>query len=132
MLAAQFDNGCRQCARGQREREGVQMIVTVGRVTTDPEKRDELVRIAQAVARASREEEGCIGYRVYEDTERENEFVFVEEWESEEALQSHFGTPHIAEFMRAILGAITGPPDVKFHTVERSVDLAELTANARE
>lgn len=65
------------------------MIVVVGRVQSDPEKRDALVRIGQAVAAASRKETGCISYRLYEDTERENEFVFVEEWESSEALQRH-------------------------------------------
>jgi quinol monooxygenase YgiN len=78
------------------------MIVVVGRVQTDADRRDALVRIGQAVARASREETGCISYRLYEDTELENEFVFVEEWESSEALQRHFATSHIREFMHAI------------------------------
>jgi len=56
------------------------MVVVVGRVGTDAEKREALVRIGQAVAVASREETGCISYRLYEDTELENEFVFLEEW----------------------------------------------------
>jgi quinol monooxygenase YgiN len=103
------------------------MIVVVGRVRTDAGKRQELIRIGQAVARASRAEPRCIGYRLYEDTEAENEFVFVEEWESEEALQEHFATPHIAEFMRAIPGAIVAAPDVMFHTVASSRDLAGVS-----
>jgi quinol monooxygenase YgiN len=104
------------------------MIVVVGRVSTDADKRDELLRIGQAVARASREEPGCISYRVYEDSERPNDFVFVEEWESRSALQEHFRTPHIAEFMGAIYAAITGPPDVKFHDIASSMDLSEVSA----
>jgi quinol monooxygenase YgiN len=104
------------------------MIVVVGRVSTDAEKRDELVRVGQAVARASREEAGCLHYRVYEDTEAPDRFVFVEEWESMEALERHFATAHIAEFMRAILGVITAPPDVKFHEVSGSRDLSEIQA----
>jgi quinol monooxygenase YgiN len=106
------------------------MIVVVGRVVTDAERREELKRIGQAVARASRAEDGCLAYRVYEDTENPNEFVFVEEWESQEALERHFATPHIAEFMRAIPATVAASPDVKFHTVERTVDLAEVTAGA--
>ena len=98
----------------------------VGRVVTDAPRRDELIRIAQAVARASRAEEGCLSYRIYEDSEIENEFVFVEEWESQEALQRHFGTPHIAEFMAAVPGAVVAAPDVKFHTIASTVDLADL------
>ena len=103
------------------------MIVVVGRVRTDADKRDELVRIGQAVAAASRAEPGCISYRVYEDTELENEFVFVEEWESSEELQRHFATPHVGEFMQAIPATVVAPPDVKFHTIASTMDLSEVT-----
>jgi quinol monooxygenase YgiN len=103
------------------------MIVVVGRVRTDSDKRAELVRLGQAIAAASRAEAGCLSYRLYEDTETENDFVFVEEWEDSAALQRHFATPHIGEFMRAIPAAMVAPPDVKFHTVESSLDLAEMS-----
>ena len=53
------------------------MIVVVGRVRTDADKREQLVGIGQAVALASRAEAGCISYRLYEDSEIENDFVFV-------------------------------------------------------
>jgi quinol monooxygenase YgiN len=103
------------------------MIVVVGRVRTDTDRRDALVRIGQAVAQASRQEPGCISYRLYEDTELDGEFVFVEEWESNDALQRHFATPHIREFMQAIPGAIVAPPDVKFHTIASTMDLADVS-----
>jgi quinol monooxygenase YgiN len=106
------------------------MIVTVGRVTTDAQRREELVRVGQAVARASRAEEGCIDYRIYQDTENPDEFVFVEEWQSDEALRRHFATPHVTEFMQAILATLAGAPDVKFHTVASSLDLADVGASA--
>ena len=106
------------------------MIVVIGRVVTDATRRGDLVRIGQAVASASRAEEGCLSYRVYQDTEAENEFVFVEEWESQEALTRHFGTPHIARFMEAIPAAVVAPPDVRFHTIASSVDLADLNVGA--
>jgi quinol monooxygenase YgiN len=102
------------------------MVAVIGRVKTDAEHRAELVRIGQRVATASRGEAGCISYRLYQDSEDENAFVFVEEWRSEEALQQHFGTPHVAEFMGAIRDAIVEPPDVKFHTVAHSRDLADV------
>jgi len=104
------------------------MIVVVGRVSSDAEKRGELIDVAQAVARASRAEEGCIGYRFYEDTERPNEFVFVEEWVDQAALERHFETEHIRVFMGAVGGALVAPPEVKFHTIASSVDLADVSA----
>lgn len=103
------------------------MIVVVARVQTDAGKRAELVRIGQAVAGASRLERGCISYRLYADTERENEFVFVEEWESDDALRRHFTTSHVAAFMQAIPATIVAPPDVKFHSIASSMDLADVT-----
>jgi quinol monooxygenase YgiN len=103
------------------------MIVVVGRVRTDAEKRDALIRVGQTVAAASRSEPGCISYRLYEDTEIENEFVFVEEWENGEALKQHFTTAHVGEFMQAIPATIVADPDVKFHTIESSMDLADVS-----
>ncbi len=104
------------------------MIVVVGRVKSDADKRDALLSIGAAVAAASRAEPGCIGYRLYEDTESANDFVFVEEWESNDALQEHFATPHIRDFMQAIPATIVAPPDVKFHTIASSVDLADVSS----
>jgi quinol monooxygenase YgiN len=103
------------------------MIVVVERVQTDAVKRAELIRVGQTVAAASRQEPGCITYRLYEDTERENAFVFVEEWESDDALRQHFASPHIAVFLEAIRATIVAPPDVKFHTIASSMDLADVT-----
>ena len=104
------------------------MIVVVGRVISDAEKREELIRVGQTVAAASRREAGCISYRLYEDTEVENEFVFVEEWESDAALKEHFTTPHIADFMKAIQATLVSPPDVQFHTIASSLDLSQVGA----
>jgi quinol monooxygenase YgiN len=102
------------------------MIVVVGRVRTDEGKREDLIRVAQAVAAASRAEPGCITYRIYEDVEIPNEFVFVEEWEDDDALQRHFATSHIAEFMSSIQATIVDAPDVKFHSIASSRDLADV------
>lgn len=107
------------------------MIVVVGRIRTDADRRERLLEIGHALAADSRAEPGCIGYRLYEDSELANDFVFIEEWESDDALQTHFRTPHIEAFMRAVPEAIVAPPDVKFHTVASSIDLAEAAAGGR-
>jgi quinol monooxygenase YgiN len=81
------------------------------------------------VAQASRAEAGCLGYALYADTESEHDFVFVEEWDGEEALQRHFGTDHIREFMSAVRPLLSAPPDVRFHTVTGSRDLSEVAGS---
>jgi quinol monooxygenase YgiN len=102
------------------------MIVVIGRVRTDAQRREALLRVGQAVAAASRAEPGCLDYRLYEDSETDNDFVFVEEWSDQDALEQHFATPHLREFMGAVQSTIVAPPDVKFHTIESSRDLSEM------
>ena len=102
------------------------MIVVVGRVQTSQDRRDELIKLGQRVAQASRDEAGCIGYRLYENTEQANEFVVVEEWDSEEALQRHFATAHIAAFMAAFPATLSAQPDVQFHTIAETRTLADV------
>jgi quinol monooxygenase YgiN len=104
------------------------MIVVIGRVRTDSAKRDELIRIANDVVQASRGDRGCIGYRFYQEMEDEDAYLFVEEWETLEALREHFATSHIATFMQAIPAAIVGAPDVQFHEVSRTMDLGNVTS----
>ena len=106
------------------------MIVVVGKVWTDSERRGELMRVGETVAAASRDEAGCIDYRLYQSTEDANAFVFVEEWESREALDAHFATAHVATLMRALPSLLTAPPDVKFHDVSGSRTLADVSRRA--
>jgi len=102
------------------------MIVVTGYVRTDDERRAQMIEIGQTVAVASRSEDGCLGYRVCQDTEDANAIVFVEEWEDDGALQRHFATPHIASFMAAVRAAVVAPPVVKFHTIASTRDLSDV------
>jgi quinol monooxygenase YgiN len=102
------------------------MIVVIARVQTDAERRERLVEMGQALVLASRRDAGCLAYDLYEDVARENAFVVVEEWESREALDQHFATPHIAAFMGAIGNVVVEPPDVRFHDVASTRGLADV------
>ena len=44
---------------------------------------------------ATRGEAGCISYDLLGSVTDPETVVFVEEWESREALQAHFGQPHL-------------------------------------
>jgi quinol monooxygenase YgiN len=102
------------------------MIVVTAYVQTDDERHAQMIEIGQAVAHASRAEDGCIGYRVCQDTEDPNTIVFVEEWEDDDALQRHFATPHVATLMAAVPAAVAAPPVVRFHTIASTRDLSDV------
>src|SRR6185437_1592804 len=81
------------------------------------ERRVRFLEIATEMCRASRGDGGCAGYRVYEDAEQPGRFVFIEEWQDDQALQAHFGQPHTRRFMAELPGLLGEPPEALFHTV---------------
>ena len=93
------------------------MIVVTGRVQIPPPDRERFLEIATAMCSASREDDGCLGYRVYEDAEQPGRFVFIEEWRDDDALQAHFREPHTGAFMSELPGLLGEAPDALFHTV---------------
>jgi quinol monooxygenase YgiN len=60
---------------------------------------------AREVARASTAENGCKKYVFSVDLDARTTFHLLEQWESEEALQRHYQSPHFAKFA-AYLGSI--------------------------
>ena len=49
-------------------------------------------------------EPGCRAYGLWADPDNPGQFRIFEEWDSQEALTEHFGTPHFAAF-----GGVLGP-----------------------
>ncbi|HXB15015.1 MAG TPA: putative quinol monooxygenase [Solirubrobacteraceae bacterium] len=93
------------------------MIVVTGRVQIPEQNRERFLEIATAMCSASRADGGCAGYRVYEDAEQPGRFVFIEEWQDDDALQAHFRQPHTGAFMSELPGLLGEAPDALFHTV---------------
>jgi len=80
------------------------MLVVAGHVTLDPAKREEAIDAARAMMEETRKEPGCRSYTFAADLQEPDRFLIFEEWESAEALESHFATPHMAAFQKALGG----------------------------
>jgi quinol monooxygenase YgiN len=93
------------------------MIVVTGRMRIAPENRERFAEVATEMCSRSREDDGCIGYRVYDDLEQDGRYVIVEEWADEEALQSHFTQPHTGAFLGRLGPLLAEPADALFHEV---------------
>ena len=85
------------------------MIIIAGSVSVKPDRRDEWMGVAMAMSRASQAEDGCVTYRFYADLEDPNLMLLFEVWESEEALEAHFKTDHMAEYRSRIPDLVAGP-----------------------
>lgn len=78
------------------------MIVIAGQIKIDPAKREKAIAIALEMMEESVKESGCISYSFAGDLADSACFRIFEEWESDEALKTHFETPHMARFQAAV------------------------------
>ncbi len=83
------------------------MIYVIATLTVRPEKRADFLDNARTVIAATHKEEGCVSYDLHSSITEPNVFVFVERWSSRDALEAHFGTPHLGEWRRISADLIT-------------------------
>lgn len=72
---------------------------------------------------ASQAEPGCISYRFTQELSHPNKMVVVEQWESVDALITHFGMPHMAEFGEAMAKNPPTNVDAKMYELGPAQDL---------
>lgn len=98
------------------------MIVVAAKFNGKPERRMDLLLLANAFVPPTRAEEGCISCSFYEQQPGRNEFLFFEEWKDRAALTAHFATPHFQHFMKQKLELINNVHDVRIYHVEAFED----------
>lgn len=91
------------------------MLVIAGTFTFDATQTEAAKAAAATMMAATHEEEGCIEYAFSIDVADPSVMHVFEAWESEEHLQAHFQTPHMAEFGAALANfGITGRDILKY------------------
>lgn len=99
------------------------MIIIIARVEFEPGVIDEVQPALDAMMRATWEESGCLSYSMAIENRAEGICTIVERWRSEDDLQSHFATEHMAAFMAATAGKTRGM-DARVYTVTDERELA--------
>ncbi|MEM7076993.1 MAG: putative quinol monooxygenase [Pseudomonadota bacterium] len=93
------------------------MIVVNGRLTIDPASLPAIKDALATMETASRAEAGCHDYTFSVEVNDAAQMRITESWESVEALQAHFATPHMAEFRKTLAAHPPNSSDVKFYEV---------------
>ena len=76
------------------------MLVIAGTISIDPAKLEEAKRVTAIMMAETHKEPGNTQY-VFSGSFTDGGIVHIfEEWESQEALDFHFQTPHMAEFQQ--------------------------------
>ena len=88
------------------------MIVITGSVTATPDTIDLLRAEGLAHSRRSRQEDGCLSHRLFQDAEEPLRLFFYEEWRDMAAVEAHFAhadTPRVLGVIRTHAVASDGP-----------------------
>jgi quinol monooxygenase YgiN len=102
------------------------MLIVIGRVVVTPGKESELNELMVWMQTESLKEPGCLRYGFFRSVADPNELIAIEEWESAEALQTHFGAPTVQRFATELGTLVSSPPEVKIHAIERTNDFPDL------
>jgi len=101
------------------------MIIVHGTFPVKAEVRDDALELMRQMAAASQEEEGCISYEFYVGLTNPNTLLLFQEWESVDALQGHFETDHMEEFLKLLPGVLDGEVVSRRYEVKVSNDAFE-------
>ncbi len=88
-------------------------IKVVAHVRAKAGKEGELKKIMLGLIGPTRKEAGCLRYELYQNTQDTADLTFVEDWESEAALDAHMQTPHFREAVAQIPALAAAPADIR-------------------
>lgn len=91
------------------------MIIVIGNITINPERRDRARELCLDHVKRSRTEPGCLNHRVHMDWEDDTRWTFVEYWEDMATLKTHFGLDASQNFVNALTTCLTEPPEMKIY-----------------
>ena len=103
------------------------MIIVHGTFPLKAETREDALELMREMAVRSRAEAGCISYEFFVGLSDPNTLLLFQEWESAEALQDHFHTDHIDDFIRALPDILDGEVATRRYEVRSSRDTVEAT-----
>lgn len=77
-------------------------VKIIASISSTSDKIDFVKQEALKLIEPTRKESGCIEYQLFENKDDSNNIIFVETWESEEALYEHSQSEHFKIFVQSI------------------------------
>jgi quinol monooxygenase YgiN len=96
-----------------------------------PERRTDLLETMRGMIESVRVEKGCLSCRLFEDVEDRNALVLVEEWATQQDIESHIRTDNQRRLL-ALMDLLSEQPEYRFITVSHTagMDLIENVLQA--
>lgn len=107
-------SGC--CQDGKREADGP--VIIASRMHVKSGCIGEFKKIAAPLIEATRQEEGCLQYDLYQDSSDSTVFFFYEVYADRTAQELHSASEYLARFKSERQQLVCGPSDVTVYDAE--------------
>lgn len=101
------------------------MIIVHGTFPVKAEMRERAIDLMKEMAIASKAEYGCVSYEFYVGLTEPNSMLLFQEWDSVEALQNHFETKHMEEFLRQLPEVLDGEVSTRRYEVRSPSEMVD-------
>jgi quinol monooxygenase YgiN len=88
-------------------------VRVVARIIAKSDRIEQLKTVLSQIVEPTRKESGCIQYDLLHNAVEPTDFTFVEEWETEAALEAHLQSAHIQTALREVESLVASPPDIR-------------------
>jgi quinol monooxygenase YgiN len=85
----------------------------IARVYIKSGRENDFISAAKTMIENSNKEEGCLGYMLYQDPYEKTDFIFVESYKDQAAIDFHFGTDYFKAFGDLIGDMTSQPTEIK-------------------
>ena len=92
-------------------------VKVVAKITAKRDKVEDLKSILLGVVGPTRTEKGCVSYQLWQNKTDESDFVFVEEWTSDAAIDNHMTTSHVQDALSKIESMLAQEPDIRRYVI---------------
>jgi len=83
------------------------------RMYIKPGREDDFITAAKTMIDSVKAEEGCLSYMLYQEPYEKTNFIFIERYKNQAAIDFHFGTTYFKAFGEKTADMTSKPADVK-------------------
>lgn len=91
------------------------MIILTVKASPVKEHKQDFINAFHKIVDTVYQEEGCIEYKLHQNTKDENQLFIYERWESLDAQKQHMATPHMVQFFKEIKPWFSSEIEMKFY-----------------
>lgn len=96
-----------------------EVVRVIARITAQLDKVEQLKSVLLGLVEPTRLEKGCISYQLLQDKTDLAEFVFIEEWISDLAIDAHMTSSHVQNAFSKAQSLLAKAPDIRKYWVLR-------------